>query len=46
MMFTLSTVLKSLRHFVSEWTVCFLQNLQYFFISDDRGHSFLFFMVL
>jgi len=33
-------------YFVSLWTVCFWQNLQYFFISILSGSFFLFFIVL
>jgi hypothetical protein len=35
-----------LHHFVSLWSVCFRQNLQYFFSSILSGSFFLFFMVL
>ena len=32
-------------YFVSLWRVCFLQNLQYLFISNLSGVFFLFFIV-
>ena len=47
MLFTLSALItNSMLYFVSLWTVCFLQNLQYFFISRRSGSFFLFFMEL
>jgi len=44
--FSFATVVPSFHHFVSLWSVCFRQNLQYFFSSILSGSFFLFFMVL
>ena len=45
--FSLATVnTSSFPYFVSLWSVCLRQNLQYFFISSLSGSFFLFFMVV
>jgi hypothetical protein len=44
--FFLSSAILLPPYFVSLWRVCFLQNLQYFFISNLSGLFFFSFIVL